>query len=79
MCLLEEHPDWYLREFAAKFNVCHQAMHIMFEILALHVKKTFTYSEKSGKDREEFLNKIAGISEGKRVYYGNKMRTGTSI
>jgi transposase len=28
--LLEEHPDWYLRAFAEKFNVCPQAIDNMF-------------------------------------------------
>jgi transposase len=37
--LLEEHPDWYLREFAEKFNVCPQAIHKMFEKLGVTRKK----------------------------------------
>jgi transposase len=37
--LLEEHPDWYLREFAEKFTVCPQAIHKMFEKLGVARKK----------------------------------------
>ncbi|MDR0387050.1 MAG: transposase [Treponema sp.] len=29
--LLEEHPDWYLREFATEFNVCLETIYIMFK------------------------------------------------
>jgi hypothetical protein len=43
--------------------------------LALHVKKTFTCSEKPEKDREEFLSRIAGITEEKRVYAGECGKT----
>jgi hypothetical protein len=35
---------------------------------ALPVKKTFTYSEKSEKEREAFLKEIAKIPDEKRVY-----------
>jgi transposase len=37
--LLADHPDWYLREFAEKFNVCPQAVHKMFEKLGVTRKK----------------------------------------
>ena len=37
--LLEEHPDWYLREFAEKSNVCLQAVHKMFNKLGVTRKK----------------------------------------
>jgi transposase len=37
--LLEEHPDWYLREFAEKFNVCPQAIDKMFKKLGVTRKK----------------------------------------
>jgi hypothetical protein len=66
--LLEEHPDWYLREFAEKFTVCPQAIHKTFEKLGVTRKKTFTYSEKSEKEREAFLKEIAKIPDKKRVY-----------
>ena len=36
---LEEHPDWYLREFAEKFDVCPQAIHKMFKKLGITRKK----------------------------------------
>jgi transposase len=66
--LLDEHPDWYLREFAAEFNVCLAAIYKMFKKLGVSRKKTFTDSEKSEKEREEFLKQIAKIPEKKRVY-----------
>ena len=65
--LLEEHPDRYLKEFAERFNVCPSAVYNMFEKLGVTRKKTFTCSEKSEKDREEFLKQIAKIPEEKRV------------
>jgi hypothetical protein len=34
----------------------------------LHEKKTFAYSEKSEKDREEYLKRIAEIPDENRVY-----------
>jgi transposase len=37
--LLEEHPDWYLREFAEQFAVWPQAIHKMFEKLGVTCKK----------------------------------------
>jgi transposase len=37
--LLEEHPDWYVREFAEKFNVCPQAIDKMFKKLGVTRKK----------------------------------------
>jgi transposase len=37
--LVEEHPDWYLREFAEKFNVCHQSVHKMLKKLGITHKK----------------------------------------
>jgi transposase len=39
--LLEEHPDWYLREFAEKFDVWPQAIHQMFRKLGVTYKKNF--------------------------------------
>jgi transposase len=37
--LLEEHPDWYLMEFAEKLNVCPQAIYKMFKKLGVTRKK----------------------------------------
>jgi hypothetical protein len=68
--LLGEHPDWYLRESAEKLHVCPQAIHKMFKKLGVTRKKTFAYSEKPGKEREEFLKRIAKIPEKERVYAG---------
>jgi hypothetical protein len=69
--LLADHPGWYLREFAERFNACPQAAHKMFEKLRLlPVKKTFTCSEKPEKDREEFLKQTAKIPKEERVYAG---------
>jgi transposase len=46
--LLEEHPDWYLREFAEKFGVCSQAIHKMFEKIGITRKKNFYLFGKAG-------------------------------
>jgi transposase len=37
--LAEEHPDWYLREFAEKLNVCPQAVDKMLKKLGVTRKK----------------------------------------
>jgi transposase len=66
--LVDEHPGWYLREFAKKLNVCFQAVHQMFKKLGITSKKTFTYSGKSEEKREEYLGRLAGIPEENRVY-----------
>jgi hypothetical protein len=47
--LLEEHPDWYLRAFAEKFNVCLQAIDKCSGNLALPVKKNFYLLRKTGE------------------------------
>jgi transposase len=47
--LLEEHPDWYLREFAEKFNVCLQAIDKMFKKLGVTRKKKLLRIRKSPK------------------------------
>jgi transposase len=39
LSLLKEHSDWYLREFAEKFNVCPQAIYKMFVKLGVTRKK----------------------------------------
>jgi len=39
MELLEAHPDWYLREFAREFGVCHQAIQQKFAALGVNRKK----------------------------------------
>ncbi|MDR0378253.1 MAG: transposase [Spirochaetaceae bacterium] len=38
--LAEEHPDWYLRQFAEELGVCFQAVHKMFKKLDITRKKT---------------------------------------
>jgi transposase len=45
--MLEEHPDWYLREFAEKFNVCLQAIDKMFKKLGVTRKKKLLLIRKS--------------------------------
>ena len=45
--LVEEHPDWYLREFAAKLNVCHQSVHKMLKKLGITHKKKLLHIPKS--------------------------------
>jgi transposase len=47
--LLEEHPDWYLREFAEKCNVCPQTIDKMFKKLGVTRKKNFYLFGKTGK------------------------------
>jgi transposase len=37
--LVDEHPDWYLKEFAEKLNVCFQAVQQMFKKLGITRKK----------------------------------------
>jgi transposase len=37
--LLDEHPDWYLKQFAAEFRVCHQAVQKRFAALGVTRKK----------------------------------------
>ncbi|MDR1232292.1 MAG: transposase [Spirochaetaceae bacterium] len=52
--LAEEHPDWYLREFAEKFNVCPQAIDKMLKKLGITRKKKLLRirkkAEKNGKN-----------------------------
>jgi transposase len=59
--LVDEHPDWYLKEFAEKLNVCFQAVQQMFKKLGITRKKTCTYSGKSEEKREEYLAQLAKI------------------
>jgi transposase len=54
--LLEEHPDWYLREFAEKCNVCLQAIDKMFKKLGVTRKKNVYLFGKTGK-------RTGGVSE----------------
>lgn len=49
MRLLEEHPDWYLREFAEKFDVCLQAIDKIFKKLGITRKKNLIYIRKNLK------------------------------
>jgi hypothetical protein len=46
--LLEDHPDWYLREFAEKFNVCPQAIGKMFKKFGVIRKKNLYLPGKTG-------------------------------
>jgi transposase len=47
--LLEEHPDWYLREFAEKFHVCPRAVDKMFKKLGVTRKKNVYLFGKTGE------------------------------
>jgi transposase len=47
--LLREHPDWYLREFAEKCNVCLQAIDKMFKKLGVTRKKKLLRIRKNRK------------------------------
>jgi transposase len=47
--LAEEHPDWYLREFAEKFNVCLQAVDKMLKKLGVTRKKKLLHIRKRAK------------------------------
>jgi transposase len=49
--LLEEHPDWYLRAFAEKFNVCPQAIDKMFKKLGVTRKKNCYLFGETGERR----------------------------
>ena len=44
-----KHPDWYLREFAEAFNVCHQAIQQMFKKLGVARKKKRSLVRRSRK------------------------------
>jgi transposase len=66
--LADEHPGWYLKEFAEKLNVCFQAVQQMFKKLGITRKKTFTCSGKSEEKRQEYLARLAGIPKKNRVY-----------
>ena len=58
---IEEKPDAYLRELAEKFNCSTTAVHKRLKQLKIIYKKTFTYSEKSEKDRLEFFEKLKEV------------------
>jgi transposase len=47
--LAEEHPDWYLREFAEKLNVCFQAVDKMLRKLGITRKKKLLRIRKKAK------------------------------
>jgi transposase len=49
LLMLEEHPNWYLREFAEQFNVCLQAVDKMFKKLGVTRKKHLVIQRKYGK------------------------------
>jgi transposase len=66
--LPDEHPDWYLREFAEVFGVWRRSVQKMFVKPGVTRKKTFTYSEKSAEKREEYLSQLAQIPKEDRVY-----------
>jgi transposase len=47
---LEEHPDWYLREFAEKFNACLQVVDKMFKKPGVTRKKNiYLFGESAGR------------------------------
>jgi transposase len=53
--LAEEHPDWYLREFAERFNVCPQAIDKMLKKLGITRKKNFYVFGKKRRKTERIL------------------------
>jgi hypothetical protein len=53
--LLDEHPDWYLREFAEVFGIWRRSVHKMFVKPGVTRKKTFAYSEKSEENGKSIL------------------------
>jgi len=66
---VEEHPDFYLREFAELFGCSPQAIFYALKKLKITLKKkTFTYAEKSEEKRQEYLAELAKIPIDKRVY-----------
>jgi transposase len=48
--LAEKHPDWYLREFAAEFGVCLQAIDKRFKVLGITRKKKLSPVPKKAKE-----------------------------
>jgi transposase len=45
--LTREHPDWFLREYAAYFSVCRQAVQKMFVKLGITRKKKLLHTLRS--------------------------------
>jgi predicted transcriptional regulator len=45
--MAEKHPDWYLREFAAEFGVCLQAIDKRFKAFGVTRKKKLSHIPKS--------------------------------
>ena len=48
--LLEAHPDWYLSEFAEKFDVWPQAIHKRFKKMGITRKKKHLLTRKNQKN-----------------------------
>jgi hypothetical protein len=50
--MAEKHPGWYLREFAAEFGVCLQAIDKRFKALGITCKKNvYLFGKKRRKTR----------------------------
>lgn len=66
---VEERPDSELWELAEPFNCTPQAVFYALRRMGITLKKkTFTYSEKSEEEREEYLKNLEKVPEEKRVY-----------
>jgi transposase len=67
--LVDEHPDWFLREFAEVFGVSTQAVQKRFVSLKItRKKKTFTYTERSEEARAAYVEELKKIPENRRAY-----------
>ena len=51
--MAEKHPDWYLREFAAEFGVCLQAIDKRFKAFGITRKKKLLLIPKKAKRNEK--------------------------
>lgn len=65
--LAEKHPDRYLREFAAAFGVCFQAIDKRFKVLGITRKKNFYVFRKKRRETR-------GILKDRRANTGKRSR-----
>ena len=63
--MVENHPDWYLREFAAELGVCLQAIDKRFKALGITRKKNFYLFRKKRRQTRSILNESRADTPGK--------------
>jgi len=64
-----EKPDAFLKEYAEQFDCTPTAVCYALEKFNItRKKKTFTYSEKSEREREEFTARLKRVPQNKRAY-----------